>query len=374
MKKGNVHSLRKVRNNKVKKKRKTMKRKSTYKRKKNKNKKRSIKQKGGNLEKILAFGAGVVLTGALAAVFADKGSFDSSKKHNKNPTSHQTDHDIGSSQHPPPPLHESLKYYKEISIEEIIKFDRKYNKGLNNNADDEKLTRIINESRKDFYFLSTWSQFIVNFNNYIKIIEEQKHNSVKDYFKNIDKYIISQDLDAGQKKQIEQGELEVKNLDQLAALRRSGRKPDGYINSYINFIITSIFLIELNKNPSYIKYSQIFTIDDLQNAIDLIGKNSNNPSEFQFTVDKELVEEIFNDSLEIIKEMDDIVKELIDGIDGDNPDIFNISGNLLDQFLENKFPGISKISKISEALDGDLRPTEFYEQMIERNMREMTTN
>ena len=200
MKKGNVHSLRKVRNNKVKKKRKTMKRKSTYKRKKNKNNKRSIKQKGGNLEKILAVGAGVVLTGALAAVFADKGSFDSSKKDNKNSTLPQTDHDIGSSQHPPPPLHESLKYYKEISIEEIIKFDRKYNKGLNNNADDEKLTRMINAAGKDFYFLSTWSQFILNFNQYIKIIEEQKHNSVKDYFKNIDKYIISQDLDAGQKK------------------------------------------------------------------------------------------------------------------------------------------------------------------------------
>lgn len=95
MKKGNVHSLRKVRNNKVKKKRKTMKRKSTYKRKKNKNKKRTIKQKGGNLEKILAVGAGVVLTGALAGVFKDKIPFDSSKKHNKNPTSHQS-----SSQHP----------------------------------------------------------------------------------------------------------------------------------------------------------------------------------------------------------------------------------------------------------------------------------
>lgn len=94
MKKGKFHLSRKVRNNKVKKKRKTTKRKSTYKRKKNKNKKRSMKQKGGNLEKILAVGAGVVLTGALAGVFANS-SFDSLKKHNKDTTSPKS-----SSQHP----------------------------------------------------------------------------------------------------------------------------------------------------------------------------------------------------------------------------------------------------------------------------------
>jgi hypothetical protein len=99
MKKGKINLSRKVRNNKVKKKRKTIKRKSTYKRKKNKNKKRSIRQKGGNLEKILAVGAGVVLTGALAGVFKDKIPFDSSKKRNKNSTLPQSSPQ-SSSQHP----------------------------------------------------------------------------------------------------------------------------------------------------------------------------------------------------------------------------------------------------------------------------------
>lgn len=377
MKKGKIHLSRKVRNNKVKKKRKTIKRKSTYKRKKNKNKKRSIKQKGGYLEKILAVGAGVVLTGALTGVFANS-SFNSLKKHNKKPTKPQTDNVAQSHQHPPTTPYESIQYYKNISIEEIVDFSRLYNTGgVYDHYNDEELRSFIADTKKDYFFLGVWHNFIINFNQFIKNIEQKNHNSVGKYLKNIDKYIISQDLKPEERVKIENEELEVKTLDQLGELDRN-RKPDGFIKVYINFIIMSIFLIELNKIDNLgsinIEYSQIFTIRDLQDAIDSIGKESKAPSEFQFTVDKELVEKIFNDSLEIIKEMDDIVKNDKEMTDGDNPNIFNISGNLLDQLLEKRFPGTIGLFDFNKSLHEDIRPTKFYKQMIERNRREMTTN
>lgn len=379
MKKGNDHSLRKVRNNKVKKKRKTMKRKSTYKRKKNKNKKRSIKQKGGNLEKILAVGAGTVLAGALTAVFAkssfNSNSFTKKKKHNKNSISHENDNVAESPQHPPVNQYESITYRGGISIEEIIDFSRLYFKGPPyDDFDDEEYASTIAD-KKDYFFLGVWHSLITNFNQFIKIIEVFNHNTVDEYFQNIDQYIISQDLQPYEREQIKSGKIKVNTLDDLIAVgKRGNRKPDGFIKSFINYIIFSIFLIELNKkdNPYSMKYSDIFTISKLQDAINLIRKKSKSPKDFEFTVDEKVVEKIFDDSLKTIKEMDDNVKKNKELIDGDD---LNISGVLLNQLLEKRFP-----KAISDGLfdyrtsKEDMRPTKFYEDMIERNKREMTQN
>ena len=138
------------------------------------------------------------------------------------------------------------------------------------------------------------------------------------------------------------------------------------------------FFFELNKidNLGNIEYSNIFDINDLQSAIKSIGNKSKYKDEFQFTVDKKVVEKIFDDSLKIIKEMDDNVKKNKELIDGDDSNILNISGVLLNQLLGKRFPkAISDgLFDYNKSLHEDIRPTKFYEDMIKRNRREMTSN
>lgn len=346
MKKGKFHLSRKVRNNKVKKKRKTTKRKSTYKRKKNKNKKGSIKQKGGNLEKILAVGAGVVLTGALAGVFKDKIPFDSSKKRNKKPTLSQTDNNIGSSQNSQGIVDvsdkESMKYYKPISYDEKIGFINRYSRNVGITADE-------NEDVADAFFLGAWTNIMINLNSHIKFIQDKGYKTSEECIQNLEILIVSFD-----KGSLEKGIITLKDL----GLERV-REIDAFFKSYMNFIIMSIFMIHLNDSHEYssISYSNIFEISELNKQIKSIYPDS------KFTVKKELVEKIFKDSLEIFRDMNDIIKETLNKNEKITDEI------LIDKLSNKYFPGFYLETNKGSAsvFTENIRPPYFYKQMIERN-------
>lgn len=354
MKKGNVHSLRKVRNNKVKKKRKTIKRKLTYKRKKNKNKKRSIKQKGGNLEKILAVGAGTVLAGALAAVFA-KSSFNSLKRHNENLTSPENVNVAELPQNPQGIIDvnnkESMKYSKSVTNDYKIGFIERYSRN-------DTIALGAHEEIVDAAFITAWTTLITNLNSHIKFIQEKGYENSKECIENLEILIVSFD-----KKSLEG---DITTLKELVP-ERGERKIDGFIKSYINYIIMSIFMIYLNKksNHSNISYSDIFNIDELNEQIKSINPDSD------FTVEEKIVKKIFEDSLEILNDMDDIIKETL-------KEGKEITDEILFNKLSNKyFPGVFNLEThkgSASVFTENLRPTKFYQQMIERNIQEMTPN
>ena len=354
MKKGNDHSQRKVRNNKVKKKRKTIKRKSTYKRKKNKNKKRTIKQKGGNLGKILAVGAGVVLTGALAGVFA-RSSFNSFINYNENLTSPENGNVAESPQNPQGIIDvnnkESMKYSKSVSGAYKMGFIERYSRN-------DAIEFGGHEKNVDTAFITAWTTLIINLNSHIKFIQENGYENSKKCIENLEILIVSFD-----KKSMEEGITTLKEL----APERGERQIDAFIKSYINFIIMSIFMISLNESgiDGNISYSKVFDIDELNNQIKLINPDSN------VTVEKELVEKIFNDSLELLNDMDNIIKETLKERE-------EITDEILFNKLSNKyFPGLFDLEthKGSDTVfSKDVRPLYFYEEMIERNRREMTQN
>lgn len=342
MKKGKINLSRKVRNNKVKKKRKTIKRKSTYKRKKNK--KRSIKQKGGNLEKILAVGAGVVLTGALAGVFKDKIPFDSSKKHNKNPTKPQTDHNIRSSQKSQGINDVNVKYYKPVSKEYKIGFIKRY-------STNTPITNGATEDLMDVFFITAWTTLMVNLNSHIKFIQDKGYKTSKKCIENLEALIVTFDIKS----------VEEKNISKLHDLGpERHREIDAFFKSYVNFIIMSIFMIHLNNSDEYssISYSEIFEISELNEQIKSINPESD------FTVKEELVNQIFEDSLEILNDMDVIIKETLEN-EGEITDEI-----LLDKLSNKYFPGYFNLETekgSDRVFPENIRPKQFYEQMIKRN-------
>ena len=343
------------------KKKRTLKRHSTYKRNKNKKKsfkqlkikmykgkkynrksikKKLRKQKGGNLQIMQPLVQALGIVGLVGGLLYNKRWKDDE---NSNSTP------------------------REYTEEDKMSFIKRYMKNFNSDQNETNFQETIKAGGVgiDQHIFYTWVNIISTVNGFIQIIEISQHKAVSEYLKNIEKYIISFDLADGEKNNTMN---EVKNLSQLGTFgSRYNRQPVGFVKKYIPFIIMSIFLIYLNErdNINNIEYSEIFNINDLNNAISSIIPSSGDG----YTVKELDLVEIFKDSTEIIKGMGNIVKTPKD----DNE--VNVT-KILDEFLETKYHGTDyKDSGIkgSDLVPKKLRATNFYEVLIKRNMNDNKT-
>lgn len=341
------------------KKKRTLKRHSTYKRNKNKKKsfkqlkikmykgkkynrksikKKLRKQKGGNLQIMQPLVQALGIVGLVGYPLYNKRWKDDENSHST-PREYKTD-------------------------DKIVFIERYTRKDDNYHTENYLKSPIYNE-QIDTLFLTAWTNIIVNLNSFIRIIQEKiiedkkggNNKNIGDYIENIEEYIVSFDLGEADKVTGK-----ITTLRKLAAHRN--RQTDGLVKSFINYIIMAIFLIYLNEKNirGNIEYSKIFTIDKLNKVLTSFVP--------EFSIEETLVEILFKDSLEIIKDMDDIIETL-----KINEAATIISGEVvIDKLLEQKFPGVFNSKTRGSAIcnKGEW-PTNFYEVLIKRNMNDNKT-